>query len=192
MKEELVTENVKLIYHMLKVMGLLDRQDEFFDVGLIGLVRAADDFDPDRGVKFSSFAAVYIRNEIGREVRKTTQMKSKANYGAISLDTVISDSEGRDITLMDTIPSDFNLEEFVEENDETQIQHKILYDSIKELDPDEQMIVLYYFWLGYTQKEIANIMGKAQGHISKKMKKILIKLRVRVYRKCIKESQKMW
>jgi RNA polymerase sigma factor for flagellar operon FliA len=47
----------------------LDR-DDFFSVGVIGLMHAASTFDPTRGASFKTFAYTAVRGAILDEVRK--------------------------------------------------------------------------------------------------------------------------
>lgn len=49
--------------------GSLDR-DDFFSVGVVGLLHAASTFDPARGASFKTFAYTAIRGAILDEVRK--------------------------------------------------------------------------------------------------------------------------
>lgn len=49
-----------------------DQYEDVRQVGTIGLIKAIDRFDPDRGVEFSSFAIPYITGEIKRFFRDTT------------------------------------------------------------------------------------------------------------------------
>ena len=49
--------------------GSLDR-DDFFSVGVMGLLHAAATFDPTRGASFKTFAYTAIRGAILDEVRK--------------------------------------------------------------------------------------------------------------------------
>jgi RNA polymerase sigma factor FliA len=49
--------------------GSLDR-DDFYSVGVIGLMHAASTFDPNRGASFKTFAYTAIRGAILDEVRK--------------------------------------------------------------------------------------------------------------------------
>lgn len=49
--------------------GSLDR-DDFYSVGVIGLMHAASTFDPNRGASFKTFAYTAIRGAILDEIRK--------------------------------------------------------------------------------------------------------------------------
>ena len=71
-RERLVLDNTKLVWHVVhKLYGrfLPEQQEELYHYGLEGLVKAARDYDPSRGVKFGSMAFSYIRNAIGHGIR---------------------------------------------------------------------------------------------------------------------------
>lgn len=64
--EDLVTENVGLARYAARKMSkqLRITYDEAYSDALVGLWQAAQRYDPDRGVKFSTFAAKRINGEI--------------------------------------------------------------------------------------------------------------------------------
>ena len=47
MKNELIENNINLVYHVIKQLGLYNKLEDYYDVGLIGLVKAAKNFDED-------------------------------------------------------------------------------------------------------------------------------------------------
>ena len=55
--EDLILNNTKLIYVVLKKYGLYNHIgiDKYYDVGMIGLVKGAKKFDRDKNFKSSSF-----------------------------------------------------------------------------------------------------------------------------------------
>lgn len=73
-RETLVLEHVPLLKHIVgrmcfDVPGGFDR-DDLYSIGMIGLVAAADSWERDRGLKFSTFAYPKIRGAILDELRK--------------------------------------------------------------------------------------------------------------------------
>ena len=112
-REKLITDNTNLVYHVLKKMELLDQQDELFSAGVVGLIKAAKKFDPDKGFKFSTLAETYIQNQIIRELNQRKTSNRRINYETVSLDYIVSTYKGVDTTLGDFIPGPYNVEEFV-------------------------------------------------------------------------------
>lgn len=73
-REAMILEHLPLLYHIvgrlaLELPGRIDRED-LLGFGMIGLVEAADSFDPGRGLKFSTFAFPRIRGAILDELRR--------------------------------------------------------------------------------------------------------------------------
>lgn len=73
-RDRLVEQYLPLVHYVVARLpvtlpGSLDR-DDFFSVGVIGLMHAAATFDPNRGASFKTFAYTAIRGAILDEVRK--------------------------------------------------------------------------------------------------------------------------
>jgi RNA polymerase sigma-32 factor len=59
-QQKLVVENIKIVPWLVRRMKLR-AEDDLVSVGYIGLCIAAIKFEPDRGIKFASYAAWWIR-----------------------------------------------------------------------------------------------------------------------------------
>ena len=73
-KNELIEHNLKLVVSIARRyqnrgLSLLDLIQE----GNLGLITAAERFDPDRGFKFSTYATWWIRQSIGRAIADTSR-----------------------------------------------------------------------------------------------------------------------
>ncbi len=67
---ELVTENLGLVHMCVKrFVGRGEEYDDLFQIGCVGLIKAADNFDPERGYKFSTYAVPLIIGEIRSSFR---------------------------------------------------------------------------------------------------------------------------
>ncbi len=69
-RDELVTMHLPLVYHLAR--RFRDRgepHDDLVQVGTIGLIKAVDRFDPERGAEFSTYATPTILGEIKRHFR---------------------------------------------------------------------------------------------------------------------------
>lgn len=69
-KEQVVLNNQGMIGIVLKSLNLNPLDEDLFSIGLIGLVKTVNTFNPDKGVKFTAYATPIIRNEILRTFRK--------------------------------------------------------------------------------------------------------------------------
>ena len=69
-RERLVTRNLNLVHHVVRRYRMSGHDpEELFQVGCLGLVKAVDRFDPDRGTRFSTYAVPLILGEIQRHLR---------------------------------------------------------------------------------------------------------------------------
>ena len=59
-KEKLINGNLKLVLSILrKFANRTDNMDDLFQVGVIGLIKAIDNFDLSYGLKLSTYACIY-------------------------------------------------------------------------------------------------------------------------------------
>ena len=109
-ERQLVERNIKLVPYALKYCAWkhLGSYEDAFQVGCIGLMRAARQYNPEKG-SFGSFAFLCIRHEIAREHRATQTRRELANTLALSLDAPINDLEGSK-TLLDLCGRDQDME----------------------------------------------------------------------------------
>ena len=71
-RETLICHNLRLVAHICKKYYAGDAaQDDYISIGTIGLIKAVDTFDPDKGKKFASYASRCIENELRMELRRT-------------------------------------------------------------------------------------------------------------------------
>ena len=76
-KDKLVMGNLKLILSVLKKCNIPARIDinDVFQIGVIGLIKAIDNFNLEMDVSFSTYAIPMILGEIKRYLRDSTQLK---------------------------------------------------------------------------------------------------------------------
>ncbi len=76
LKEEIVNGNLKLVLSIIKRYnnGKYDMND-LFQIGCIGLIKAVDNFDPNYGVMFSTYAVPLISGEVKRFIRDSSQVR---------------------------------------------------------------------------------------------------------------------
>ncbi len=84
-REKLITENMGLVHSCAgKFRGKGVEYDDLFQAGCVGLVKAADGFEPERGFAFSTYAVPVILGEIrrifrdGGTVKVSRMLKEKA------------------------------------------------------------------------------------------------------------------
>lgn len=75
-KEELINGNLKLVLSVLKSFsGRTLDLDDLFQVGVIGLIKAIDNFDLTHQVRFSTYAVPMIIGEIKRYLRDNSSLR---------------------------------------------------------------------------------------------------------------------
>ena len=75
-REVLIEQNLGLVHHIVK--RFLNRgyeAEDLFQIGVIGLIKAIDKFDPSFAVKFSTYAVPLISGEIKRFLRDDGMVK---------------------------------------------------------------------------------------------------------------------
>lgn len=75
-KEKLINGNLKLVLSILKRFNNSKyNMDDLFQVGVIGLIKAIDNFDVTLGLKLSTYAVPLIVGEIKRFIRDNTSIR---------------------------------------------------------------------------------------------------------------------
>lgn len=75
-KDKLVNGNLKLVLSVLKSFNKGNiNMDDLFQVGVIGLIKAIDNFDISYGLKLSTYAVPLIIGEIKRYLRDNTSIR---------------------------------------------------------------------------------------------------------------------
>ena len=75
-KDKLVKGNLKLVLSILqRYQNRCDNLDDLFQIGVVGLIKAIDNFDLSFGVKFSTYAVFMIEGEIKRYIRDNNQIR---------------------------------------------------------------------------------------------------------------------
>lgn len=72
-REKMILDNSRLVSHVVKNIyrspySYYDKED-MFQEGMIGLIKAVDNFDPEKGFAFSTYAVPMIHGEIRRFMR---------------------------------------------------------------------------------------------------------------------------
>ncbi len=172
-RKKLIEHNLRLVVHIAKKYeNNNENQDDLFSIGTIGLIKAVDSFSTDKGVKIATYAAKCIENEILMHLRA-----NKKNYQVASLsETIGSDKEGDEITLMDVImDSEYSVVDKLKHYD----RMSLLATNLDVLDDKEKEIIdLRYGITGdeLTQKEVAKKFNISRSYVSRIEKRALIKL----------------
>ncbi|MBR2137728.1 MAG: sigma-70 family RNA polymerase sigma factor [Bacilli bacterium] len=84
-KEKLIKGNLKLVLSILrKYQNKCDNLDDLFQVGVVGLIKAIDNFDVSIGVRFSTYAVFMIDGEIKRYIRDNSSLRISRSVKELS------------------------------------------------------------------------------------------------------------
>ena len=172
----LVEYNLRLVAHIVKKYQTGNRSTEdLLSIGSIGLIKAINTYDTDKGSKLVTYASRCIENELLMRLRQ-----ERKEVREISLyEPIGTDREGNEISLMDVIRID---EENVLLNVITSESLRNINDLFTEIldDREQQVIALRYGLYDnqeLTQKEISNLLHISRSYVSRIEKKALLKLR---------------
>lgn len=173
---EIAKNNYNTIYYIAnKHVPYSATLDDLIEAGQVGYAKAIANYDPDRGVKFSTFAINCIQNEIRFHLRKV----KKYYENDISTEAVRhKDKNGNDLRLEDVLADN---RETPEELSRNEAIRNAINDALRYLTPRERHVMIYRFALQgekeKTQNEIAALLGMSQANISKIEKNCLEKLK---------------
>ena len=172
----LIEHNMRLVAHVVKKYQCQDYDTEdLLSAGTIGLIKAVNTFDVDKGSRLATYAARCVENEILMLLRA-----GKKRAIEVSLfEPIGTDKDGETVSLVDVIEM---------ENPKT-IDQLILDQDIKELyqafdqkltENEKQVISMRYgLFKGkeHTQREVAGVLGISRSYVSRIEKKAIGKLR---------------
>ncbi len=176
-RTKLIEHNLRLVAHIIKkYYSNLNDQDDLISIGTIGLIKAIDSFDCDKGIRLSSYAARCIENEVLMFFRS-----GKKSAQDISMNEPIDmDKDGNALTLMDLMATEDNI---VEELDSKIKSEQLKKYIIESLYPRERMIIELRYGLDgsapLAQREVATKLGISRSYVSRIEKKAVEKLRRR-------------
>ena len=157
--EDLVLNNMKLAYSTAwKMRDTGIEMDDLQSLALLGLVKAARDYDEKRGYKLSNLAITIMRNEILHEVRRQRKQRNQ-----VSLNNPIVDGL---FTLGDVL-----------EDKQNGFAEAEMQALVEELEENEKKAVRMILFQGMKQSEVADIIGMSQTMISRYYRSGLQKLR---------------
>jgi RNA polymerase primary sigma factor len=93
-RDRIVEANLRLVFSIVKkFVNPNNTFDDLLSDGIVGLIRAVEKFDYDRGFRFSTYATQVVRRNSYRTVVVNQQDRQKVVGGLQDLDVEISDEE---------------------------------------------------------------------------------------------------
>jgi RNA polymerase sporulation-specific sigma factor len=148
--------------------------EDLISIGTIGLIKAIESFQPNKGTKLATFAARCIENEILMHLRSLKKTRKDVSLH----DPIGTDKEGNEITLQDILGTE---PDEVIEKVQLKIEKSKIYRNLDILDEREQEVIRGRFGLDgggdeRTQREIARELGISRSYVSRIEKRALMKL----------------
>ncbi len=104
-REEMINGNLRLVLSVIqRFSGRGENMDDLFQVGVVGLIKAIDNFDPSLDVRFSTYGVPMVMGEIRRHLRDmgavhvSRSMRDTA-YHAMQVKEELTNSLGREPTV---------------------------------------------------------------------------------------------
>jgi RNA polymerase sigma-B factor len=144
--------------------------EDLVQVGAVGLIKAVDRFEPERGVRLAAYAAPTIAGEIQRHLRDRTwplnvprRLRETRRPGEFIDASALPDEAA-------TQSADLDDAERGEDR-------AVLAPALESLDARRRGIVELRFYEDLSQSEIARILGISQAHVSRLLGEALASLR---------------
>ena len=174
----LIERNLRLVSHIIKKYYVQSAdQEDLISIGTIGLIKGISSFDPSKGAKLATYAALCIENEILIYFRGQKKLQ-----GEVSLsDSIDMDKEGNALQLMDVVGVDDTMLEDLHDRDSAERVRQLVGEC---LTPRESEIIRLRYGLGgtipLTQREVAAAFNISRSYVSRIEKRALEKLRAQL------------
>lgn len=207
-RSEFIESNLPLVHKLAnRFRGRGIEYEELYSAGCVGLVKACDRFEPERGLCFSTYAVPVILGEIrrlfrdGGSVKISRGLKELSQKAAHERDRLSADGEPRISDIAQALgvsvedaaealcaavpPVSLNTggedgEELAvpqASGEEQLIDRLALRQCLSELSGEDRDIIIQRYFRRKTQCETAHLLGMSQVMVSRRERRILQSLR---------------
>ncbi len=174
-RDKLIEHNLRLVAHVIKKYYTPNSDpNDLISIGTIGLIKAVSTFDVDKGIRFATYAARCIENEMLMHCRT---LKKTALDVSLS-ESIDTDHDGNDLTFSDVLAVDDTLLEDVDLKMRAEKLYKLIESRLDERE--REIIILRYGLYGeepLTQREVAGKLKISRSYVSRIEKKALGELK---------------
>lgn len=175
-RNRLIEHNLRLVAHVVKkYSNTMYETDDLISIGTIGLIKAVDSFNKEKGIRLATYASRCIENELLMLIRSSKKQSKEVSL----FEPVGSDKEGNSIQLLDICVSEDP--DVVERMEEQQKLGKLREYIDKVLTEREREIIFLRYGMKdgreVTQREIAEKLNISRSYVSRIEKKALKKLK---------------
>ena len=165
-RDTLVNHNLRLVAHIVKKFHGAFEVDDMISVGTIGLMKAVDSFDYNKGVKFATYASRCIENEILMLIRS-----NKRHKDIMSLSTPVVQGNDKDEVLLEDVIAAEDDDDIMNSAEVSFMMDKVYEVIENNLNKTEQLVLTYRYGLHgkdcLPQREIAKMLGLSRSYISR-------------------------
>ena len=172
----LVEYNLRLVAHIVKKYNNFERDmDDLISIGTIGLIKAINTYDMEKGNRLVTYASRCIENELLMMLRQERKCSKELSL----YEPIGTDKEGNEINLLDIVEYDnADIADHIILEDNI----AVLYHAIQNnLDARERKVLTLRYGLygihPLTQREVASALDISRSYVSRIEKKALNKLR---------------
>ena len=160
----LIEHNMRLVAHVVKKYQCQDYDTEdLLSAGTIGLIKAVNTFDVDKGSRLATYAARCVENEILMLLRA-----GKKRAKEVSLfEPIGTDKDGETVSLVDVIEMENpkTIDQLILDQDITE-----LYQAFdQKLTENEKQVISMRYGLfkgkEHTQREVAGVLGISRSYV---------------------------
>lgn len=155
-KEQMILSNHGIVFSVMKNLGIHLTDEDMFQTGIIGLLKAINTFDASKGYQFSTYAFSIVRNELLMEFRKS----KRSVMAAFSLDDNADIGNGESVPYAEMIADGKDYEENV-------VNSMLAQQIFERLESREKHIFTMFFVESRTQSEISKALGISQSYVSR-------------------------
>ena len=163
-RDKLIIHNIKLILYEIiyKFHLCIEENEDLISIGTVGLIKAIDTYDINKGFEFSSYAIKCIDNEIKIYFRKDEKSIKTQSID----DMFFTDKDGDDIKIIDTLGFEdrdyFNIEDEQLNSDIRRLVDKLPFQT-------RCFIMMYYGFYDdklYTLQQIADSFNVSKQYVN--------------------------
>jgi RNA polymerase sigma-B factor len=176
-RESLIQQYLPLVRRLARRhAGRGEQFEDLVQVGTIGLIKAIDRFELERGMDLASFAIPTIDGEIKRHLRdRASPIRIPRRLQELDPSLKV-----RVIELVDGQNGELEQGSVVERGYELGEDRATLAQGFRVLDERERRLLRLAFFDGLSQSQIAREVGISQIHVSRLMRRALAKLRAEI------------
>ena len=159
--EKLIEDNLKLVYYVIEEFtnkqytkdNIFLDEDDLYQIGCLGLTKAAKAFDKNLGNSFSSFAVTCIRNEIYQALSIQRSHEDTSDFQFDKGKALEEDAANLESSI--SIEANIMLEDLIDD----------LISGLSSKMKSDAKNILELLSMGYKESEIAGILGLSPGRV---------------------------